>query len=56
MKVQREKKNFVVQLLVYVVHKTQTVWAFSRLSRAKTGNKFTKKKKRDACAKLFFAY
>ena len=42
-------------MLVYVVHKTQTDRAFSRLSRAKTGKKFTKKK-RDACAKLFLLF
>ena len=55
MEVQREKYNFVVQLLVYVVHKKPTDWPFSRLSRAKTEKKFTQKK-RDVCAKLFFAY
>ena len=45
------KKNKILSLLVYVLHKTRNK-TFSRRSRAKTGKKCTKKC--DARAKLLF--
>ena len=51
-----KRRNKISSLLVYVLHKTRN-WAFSRRSRAKTGEEMYKKSvMQDALAKLLFCY